>query len=200
MKPYSVSLNFNTRILFLEFLQLFIQLKLCDYIGCISSHWISFCVTAIIAFPRKMNHRFIFNHINYSIHASDCGLGWIVWDHFLWVDNKLCVTRFPVELRDMGRGPQTKHKHASVKQAAPFDWRTPVLPVYVALHLFASSLRYFSGRSCVWGSACVPCIQMEAAVCKVSVREEFIRGGRHLTSDWHEKLLLFKYSYTASRK
>lgn len=78
-------------------------------------------------------------------------------------------------------------KHTSAKQAAAYDWQTPSLPVYVARHLFAPSLGYFSRRSHVWASACVPRIQMEAAVCKVSVRGEFIRGSRCPTSVWHTK-------------
>lgn len=54
------------------------------------------------------------------------------------------------------------------------DWWTSSLPVDVALRLFAPSLGYFSWRSHVWGSACVPRIQMKAAVCKVSVRGQLI--------------------------
>ncbi len=88
----------------------------------------------------------------------------------------------PPPLGTVHTAPQT-----SAKQAAPYDWQTPSLPVYVALHLFAPSLGYFSRRSHVWASACVPCIQMEAAVCKVSVRGEFIRGSGCLTSVWHKK-------------
>lgn len=55
-------------------------------------------------------------------------------------------------------------------------WQSPSSPVNVTLHLFASSLGYVSRRSCIWGSAGVPCIQMKAAICKVSVRGEQITG------------------------
>lgn len=55
-------------------------------------------------------------------------------------------------------------------------WQSPSSPVNVTLHLFASSLGYISRRSCIWGSAGVPCIQMKAAICKVSVRGEQITG------------------------
>lgn len=88
----------------------------------------------------------------------------------------------------------THAKHPSAeKEAAPCDWQTPSLPVYVALHLFAPSLGYFSRRSHVWGPACVPCIQMEAAVCKVSVRGEWVRGSRWLTSFWRKTVWVMQY-------
>lgn len=66
----------------------------------------------------------------------------------------------------------SSHSNTHQQSKQLHDWQTPFLPVYVALHLFAPSLGYVSRRSHVWGSACVPGIQMEAAVCKVPVREE----------------------------
>lgn len=79
-------------------------------------------------------------------------------------------------------------RHASAKQAALCDWQSPFLPVYVALHLFAPSLGYFSRRGLVCRSACVPRIQMKAAVCKVSVRGESVKGSSF--SVWHTKVWL----------
>lgn len=74
-------------------------------------------------------------------------------------------------------------RHISAKQAEPCDWQSPFLPVYVALHLFAPSLGYFSRRGLVCRSACVPRIQMKATICKVSVRGESVKGSSF--SVWH---------------
>lgn len=101
---------------------------------------------------------------------------------------KLKLQLFAFSTRGHVTGTFTHFNRTSAK--ACISGATP-LPVDVALHLFASTLGYFSRRRHVWGSARVPRIQMKATVCKVSVGA----GGRKLiTENWYIFMYIFSYN------